>query len=321
VFRLTVTDNLAATGQADVTVIVLPAVVNQPPVSSAGADIVITLPVNATTIFGSGSDPDGTIVTYNWIKVSGPAATLTNATLAALSVSDLLEGVYVFRLTVTDEDLATSTDDVLATSTDDVTVTVQAATANQAPVANAGINRTITLPTNSLTLSGSGSDPDGSISTYAWTKLSGPTFTSGATNGPALSLSNLIQGIYVFELEIYVFELEVTDDDGATHSDQATVTVNPAAVNQPPAVSAGTDRVIFLPTNSVQLTGTATDPDGSIANVSWTKISGPVGAVLVNETGLLLTVNNLTEGVYVFRLTATDDKGATSFDEAQVTVN
>ncbi|MCC6834859.1 MAG: tandem-95 repeat protein [Cytophagales bacterium] len=306
VFRLTVTDNLAATGQADVTVIVLPAVVNQPPVSSAGADIVITLPVNATTIFGSGSDPDGTIVTYNWIKVSGPAATLTNATLAALSVSDLLEGVYVFRLTVTDEDLATSTDDV--------TVTVQAATANQAPVANAGINRTITLPTNSLTLSGSGSDPDGSISTYAWTKLSGPTFTSGATNGPALSLSNLIQGIYVFELE-------VTDDDGATHSDQATVTVNPAAVNQPPAVSAGTDRVIFLPTNSVQLTGTATDPDGSIANVSWTKISGPVGAVLVNETGLLLTVNNLTEGVYVFRLTATDDKGATSFDEAQVTVN
>lgn len=305
-FRLTVTDNLGATAQADVTVTVLPAVVNQPPVSNAGADIILTLPTNSTTIFGAGSDPDGTIVTYNWIKVSGPAATLANETTATLSVSDLVEGVYVFRLNVTDEDLATSTDEM--------TLTVNGASANQLPTANAGTNITITLPTNATTLNGSGSDPDGSIASYAWTKLSGPTFTAGATNAPALSLTNLVQGIYIFELE-------VTDDDGATATDQVTVTVNPAAVNQPPVVDAGTDRVVFLPTNSVQLAGTATDADGTIASVLWTKVSGPAGTTFINDTGLLPTINGLTEGVFIFRLTATDDKGATAFDEVQVTVN
>ncbi|MCE7862665.1 MAG: tandem-95 repeat protein [Bacteroidetes bacterium CHB5] len=305
-FRLTVTDNLGATAQADVTVTVLPAVVNQPPVSNAGADIILTLPTNSTTLFGAGSDPDGTIVTYNWIKVSGPAATLANETTATLSVSDLVEGVYIFRLNVTDEDLATSTDEM--------TLTVNGASVNQLPTANAGTNITITLPTNAATLNGSGSDPDGSIASYAWTKLSGPTFTAGATNAPALSLTNLVQGIYIFELE-------VTDDDGATATDQVTVTVNPAAVNQPPVVDAGADRVVFLPTNSVQLTGTATDADGTVASVLWTKVSGPAGTTFINDTGLLPTINGLTEGVFIFRLTATDDEGATAFDEIQVTVN
>ncbi|KXK31410.1 MAG: PKD domain-containing protein [Bacteroidetes bacterium OLB12] len=305
-FRLTVTDNLGATAQADVTVTVLPAVVNQPPVSNAGADIILTLPTNSTTLFGAGSDPDGTIVTYNWIKVSGPAATLANETTATLSVSDLVEGVYVFRLNVTDEDLATSTDEM--------TLTVNGASVNQLPTANAGTNITITLPTNAATLNGSGSDPDGSIASYAWTKLSGPTFTAGATNAPALSLTNLVQGIYIFELE-------VTDDDGATATDQVTVTVNPAAVNQPPVVDAGADHVVFLPTNSVQLTGTATDADGTVASVLWTKVSGPAGTTFINDTGLLPTINGLTEGVFIFRLTATDDKGATAFDEIKVTVN
>jgi len=305
-FRLTVTDNLGATAHADVTVTVLPAVVNQPPVSNAGADIILTLPTNSTTLFGAGSDPDGTIVTYNWIKVSGPAATLANETTATLSVSDLVEGVYIFRLNVTDEDLATSTDEM--------TLTVNGASVNQLPTANAGTNITITLPTNTTTLNGSGSDPDGSIASYAWTKLSGPTFTAGATNAPALSLTNLVQGIYIFELE-------VTDDDGATATDQVTVTVNPAAVNQPPVVDAGADRVVFLPTNSVQLTGTATDADGTVASVLWTKVSGPAGTTFINDTGLLPTINGLTEGVFIFRLTATDDEGATAFDEIQVTVN
>lgn len=306
VFRLTVVDNLGASGNAEVTIIVLPAVVNQPPVSNAGPDITITLPTSSTTIFGSGNDPDGTVVTYSWTKVTGPTATLTNETLATLTLSDLLEGVYVIRLTVTDEDNATATDDV--------TVTVNAATVNQPPVANAGPNRSITLPTNSLTLNGSGSDADGIIASFAWTKISGPTFSSGATNTAPLSLADLVQGIYVFELV-------VTDDDGATAADQVSVTVNAAALNQPPVVNAGSDRTIFLPANSVQLSGTASDSDGTVASLLWTKVSGPAGTTLINETGLLLTVNNLSEGVHIFRLTATDDDGSTAFDEARVTVN
>src|SRR5690606_42036126 len=46
---------------------------------------------------------------------------------------------------------------------------------NIPPTANAGANKTITLPENSVVLSGSGTDVDGTISSYKWTKKSGPT--------------------------------------------------------------------------------------------------------------------------------------------------
>src|SRR6185436_11483069 len=40
---------------------------------------------------------------------------------------------------------------------------------NASPTSDAGGDQSITLPTSSVTLSGSGNDPDGTISTYAWT--------------------------------------------------------------------------------------------------------------------------------------------------------
>src|SRR5204863_5455088 len=100
--------------------------------------------------------------------------TIVNAGTAATGLNGLVQGVYVFRLTVTDNNGATATDNV--------TVTVNAAN-NQAPTANAGADITITLPTNTATLYGSGSDPDGTIATYAWARVSGPaTFTLANTS-------------------------------------------------------------------------------------------------------------------------------------------
>ena len=46
-------------------------------------------------------------------------------------------------------------------------------TVNQLPSANAGTDQNITLPTNSVSLNGSGTDPDGTITTYLWRKLLG----------------------------------------------------------------------------------------------------------------------------------------------------
>jgi hypothetical protein len=46
---------------------------------------------------------------------------------------------------------------------------------NRPPVANAGADQTVTLPTNTVNLDGSASaDPDNNITNYAWTKISGP---------------------------------------------------------------------------------------------------------------------------------------------------
>src|SRR5690606_41946547 len=102
----------------------------------------------------------GNIVSYVWSKVSGPTSfTIVSPNASTTSITNLVMGVYVFRLTVTDDDGATAIDQV--------TVTV-----NAPPVANAGTNTVLTLPTNATTLNGSGSsDPDGTITTYTWTRI------------------------------------------------------------------------------------------------------------------------------------------------------
>ncbi|MBZ4411778.1 discoidin domain-containing protein [Myxococcus sp. XM-1-1-1] len=88
---------------------------NQPPVANAGADQGVVLPTSSLTLTGSATDADGTIALYSWTKVSGPAVTLTGANTATLSLSGLVAGTYVFRLTVTDDDGATHSDDVTVT--------------------------------------------------------------------------------------------------------------------------------------------------------------------------------------------------------------
>src|SRR5690606_23880713 len=156
----------------------------------------LVLPTNSTTLNGSGSDSDGSIVEYIWAKQSGPFATMSNANTANLSLSDLVEGTYVFRLTVKDNDGLTHSDNTM------VIVSAE----NQPPVANAGVDKSVKLPTNSITLMGSGSDADGSITTYNWTKVSPLPATLSNQNTPSLTVTNMVEGTYYFRLT-------VTDDD------------------------------------------------------------------------------------------------------------
>ncbi|WP_276372712.1 T9SS type A sorting domain-containing protein [Chryseolinea sp. H1M3-3] len=86
---------------------------NAAPTANAGTDIEITPPPNSTFLSGSGSDTDGTIITYAWTQQSGPnQATIQNATSPTATVGNLITGTYSFRLTVTDDDGVTDTDDV-----------------------------------------------------------------------------------------------------------------------------------------------------------------------------------------------------------------
>lgn len=303
-FRLTVTDNGGLSSSNDASVTVLPNSVNQLPIANAGTDITLTLPLDNTTVFGSASDPDGSIATYSWSQESGVAATLTNISTPNLSVAGLVAGSYTMRLTVTDDKGGSAFDDVL--------ITVNAVATNQPPVANAGSDKTITLPTSLTNLAGSGSDPDGSIASYAWSKISGPTVTLGDVTQSSLSISDLVEGSYTFRLQ-------VQDNLGLTATDDVSVTVLPQSVNQSPVANAGPDKTIFLPATTITLLGLANDPDGAIASVAWTQIGSTL--TLVNANTQTLTVNDLIEGTFKFRLTVTDDEGATSFDEVLVTVN
>ena len=91
-----------------------PPVQNLAPVANAGLDISILLPVDSATLNGStSSDTDGTIASYQWTLISGPAgSSLSTETLAITTVKGLTSGVFEFELKVTDDKGATATDKV-----------------------------------------------------------------------------------------------------------------------------------------------------------------------------------------------------------------
>lgn len=104
---------------------------------------------------------------------------------------------------------------------------------------------------------------------------------------------------------------------GSTVADMTSGTAT--TTNVPPTANAGSDISITLPNNSISLTGKAADSDGTIASTTWTKVSGPA-ATFTGENTLTPTVSGLTAGIYTFRLTVTDDKGATATDDVNVSV-
>ncbi len=287
------------------------ALTNKPPTANAGPDQTIILPINSVNLAGSGTDSDGTVSAYQWIKISGPAGgTITNSNSASTSVTGLAQGVYNLELTVTDNDGAVGKDTMK--------VTVNSAT-NQPPTANAGPDQTITLPTNTVNLSGVGTDPDGTVSSYKWAKISGPTgCTISNINSASTSVTGLTQGVYNLELT-------VTDNNGAVGKDTIKITVNSAgsqpAPNKPPIANAGPDQTIILPTNNVNLSGTGTDSDGTVSTYLWTRISGPTGCTISNINSASTSVTGLAQGVYNFVLTVTDNSGAVGKDTMKLTVN
>jgi poly(3-hydroxybutyrate) depolymerase len=203
-----------------------PTTTNQAPVASAGGDQTVTLPQNAVALHGSGHDPDGTLQSLTWSQVSGPnTAGWSNKGSASPTVTSLVAGTYTFRLTAKDSKGATSTDDtkvtVNGTSSSSSSTTYPT---NQAPIARAGGDIVKWLPINSASIAGSGSDPDGSVASYQWTQVSGPNHpTLVRTNAPVFSFSNVIAGTYVFRLK-------VTDNKGASATDDMVLTIKPAGV-------------------------------------------------------------------------------------------
>ena len=315
VFTLTVTDNHGLTATSTVTITVNAASVNQPPVANAGSNTSITLPSNSVGLNGSGSDPDGSISSYTWAKTSGPSSgSISNASTAATTATGLVQGTYVFTLTVKDN--------AGATASSPVTVTVNAApaVANQYPSANAGTNRTITLP-STLTLDASGSyDPDGTIASYRWTQTSGPVGPAMTTrDAKTTDVTGLVAGTYIFVLQ-------VKDNSGQEASASVTITVNPAPAtsvqqNQLPVPMPGTNRTITLPSGLTLDASASYDPDGTIASFWWTQTAGPTGPQMTTRNAMTTAVTGLVAGNYTFVLEIQDNAGGKASSSVNITVN
>ena len=93
--------------------------------------------------------------------------------------------------------------------------------------------------------------------------------------------------------------------------------------NKPPVVNPGTDTTFDFEDSSldsIRLSGSATDADGTVTGYLWSQKSGPNTAKILNPGSPDTYVSNLASGVYIFQLMATDDKGATGIRSVSITI-
>lgn len=95
--------------------------------------------------------------------------------------------------------------------------------------------------------------------------------------------------------------------------------ISTAMANILPVANAGAGKKIGLPSNSVTLSGSASDSDGKIASLTWSKVSGG-SCTIKSPLSTSTIVTNLVEGTYYFRLTVKDNLGAVDTDDVKVTV-
>lgn len=186
---------------------------------------------------------------------------------------------------------------------------------NAMPSAEAGASQSIDEQT-SVTLSGSGTDSDGSIASYAWHQTAGASVSlSGADQAQASFTSPTLTNA-----EELIFRLMVTDDAGATSTDTVTVTVNP--VNLDPVALAGADQSVDEQA-LVSLTGSGSDEDGSIASYAWSQTAGAsVSLSRADQAEASFSAPSLDDAETLsFRLTVIDNEGGSSTDDVSVAVS
>ncbi|HEY0058984.1 MAG TPA: T9SS type A sorting domain-containing protein [Flavisolibacter sp.] len=311
-FSFKVTDNDGAIHSDTVAVTVLPAIAapNAAPLVNAGPDLEITLPVDSIRLSGTATDTDGFISSYKWRKVAGPLQySFDQISSSHTGISGLVAGVYQFELT--------ATDNVGVAVSDTVRVLVNACLPlpNTPPTAHAGDDAVITLPANSLVLAGSGTDNDGHIVDYAWTKIAGPssiTFVNSAQ--PGTTVKDLVAGVYKLALTVF-------DEIGSSGTDTMTLFVQPEPVNKAPIVNAGDDITLTLPLDSLSLIGTASDADGRVESFVWSQISGSGGHANLIANKAVGQVSSLRVGNHQYVLTVIDNMGAVARDTVMVRVN
>ena len=277
VFTLTVGDG-TDTDSDTVTITVTDDVDNTDPVADAGADQ--TVEVGETVdLDGSGSyDDDGDTLEYRWTFSAVPGGSalfdgdLSDGTTTTPYFVPDLEGEYEISLLVSDG---------YTTVTDTLIVTVEAASANTEPVADAGADQTATTG-DTVTLDGTGSyDDDGDALTYTWSTYSVPS-SSSVTSG---SLNDTTAATPAFTPDVageYIWRLVVSDGVSGSDTDYVTIVVEEAATNTAPVADAGADATYDLG-DTVTLDGSgSSDADGDALAYGWTFTTVPSGSSLAD---------------------------------------
>ncbi|MCD4806858.1 MAG: hypothetical protein K8R13_04695 [Methanococcoides sp.] len=201
------------------------------------------------TFSGTGSDNDGSIITYLWTSdLDGQLSTSENFSTSALSI-----GTHTVYFKVQDDDGAWS-------ATDSATVTINELP-NVAPTAEIlSIDPSTATEGIEITFNGSGTDSDGTIISYDWnSSIDGQLSASESFSTSGLSLGT------------HTIYFSVQDDDSVwSATDSATVTINEKPNVVPFAEIISIDPTTATEDTEITFNGSGTDSDGMIIGYDWT---------------------------------------------------
>ncbi len=287
------------------------------PAPSVTSPSTFTVPEN-TTLVGTlaAKDANTSTADLTWSIPSGAAggadaAKFTLTTGGTLSFAEAKDfenpddanGDGSYRVTVQVSD---------GTNTAKVDLTVTLSNVNEAPTANAGDDQENIETGTTVTLSGSGTDPDaGDTVTYAWSQ----------TQGDGVTLSNPSSETTTFtaptglasELTLK-FTLRATDTGGLYHEDEVSVTLS-EVVNNSPATGAPTiTGMAQVGETLAASTSEIADADG-ITNATfsyqWVHNDGTTDTDISGATGSTYTlVDADADKTIKVRVSFTDDRGS-----------
>ncbi len=325
-FEAEVDDGRGGTDTATVEVVVrnstnaVPTVVLGDLAVDEGDAVTLTATVTEPDAIGGGDEQIEH--TSTWMQTGGPDIAfavnpLDQDEIAFVAPTVSEETACTFRLLVSDGRGGV----VLATAT----VTI-ANSINEAPVAEAGADRTVSEQTT-VVLDGSRSydvnDPQRTNLTYAWRQVSGTAVTIDAAGG---QIATFVSPTVTDPTETFVFELTVADNDAADPqeaTDTVTVTVT-NDVNELPIVDAGED-VTTGEGQAMTLVATATDAneaDPSTLSYRWVQLEGTEVTLIGDTTEAVSFVTPTGErnADLLFAVTVTDPDGGSSTDTVTVHV-
>ena len=262
------------------------------PTVDAGIDQEVN---EATTVNlnGNANDPDGTIINYAWVQMSGPEVDIANVDKAQASFTapDVSENTTLtFRFTVTDS---------YGDSADDSVSIIVKPLDNTKPV---------------ITLLG---DTDVELTVGDNYVDAGATATDNIDSTVTVTATGSVNTSLVGTYTITY----TAQDSAGNQANPVTRTITVKAANAAPTANAGEDQTANELT-TVTLSGSGTDTDGTVASYAWTQTGGAtVSLTNANSAQASFSAPDVAETTELtFKLTVTDDKGATAEDTVTITV-
>ena len=172
----------------------------------------------AATFNTSATDPNGYSLQYRYDWGGGVVG---NWGAASQSHAWPVAGQYTVKAQARDSKLAESA------WSGAKTVTISQSAQNQPPVANAGLDQTVSSGAT-VTLQGSGSDPENAVAAYQWRQTGGTTVTLSKATSAQATFTAPTPSTGTVSL---MFELKVTDAGGLSAIDSVSILVHSADID------------------------------------------------------------------------------------------